>query len=201
MKRRLWLAALSPARMEEERAKALQDSAKAAWLAAKGADQRRRDVEQHAHELSGLLHEALDGVKGVDHVGQDVRAVGMEVQDVGRKVDSMHESVDAFLAQAAAGAFGPGVQDQLGQALAAAQSVDMVGHDVRQLTKEVEVLRDWMIGLLEGEQKPAPVGRHRKTDGGGQQAAGPEAEEQEVTGTGAAPEKTGPGPDEERWLW
>jgi hypothetical protein len=161
-------------------------------------------MQEHAQELTVHLREALGVARGVGHVGQDVQAVGTEVQDVGRKVDAVHESVEEFLARAAAGAFGPGPQDELRQALEAVQSVNLVGQDVRMFGKELAALRDQLAGVLEDEQQPRRGGRHRKTggDGSGQEAAGTGAGEPEGSRPGAGPGQAGLCPDEEeRWLW
>jgi hypothetical protein len=196
-----WLVAKSPSKLADERARALREAARASQAYAKAAEQGRADMQGHAQELTVHLREALGVAKGVGHVGRDVRAVGAEVQSVGRKVDAVHESVEEFLARAAAGAFGPGPQEELRQALEAVQSVNLVGQDVRMFGKELAALRDQLAGVLEDEQQPRQGGRHRKTGDGGQQAAGPEAGEPEGSRPGAGPGQAGLRPDEEeRWL-
>lgn len=198
---RFWLMQKSPTKLaEEERARALREAARASRAQAQASEQGRLEVLAHARELNGHLKDALESAKGVDHVGQDVRAVGMEVQGLGRKVDSLNALVEEFIRRASAGAAGPGLREELREALEAVQSVNLVGQDVRTLAKEFDALRDWMIGLLEGDQQPAPCGRHRKT-GDGEQAGAGVQDGQESAGTGAAPEETGLGPDEERYLW
>ena len=193
-----WLVMKSPARLAEERAEALQEAARASRAAAKASEQGRLDMYERAvhlkqagDELLALLRQSQElSAGGVARVGQDV-------QSVGRKVDGLHESVETFLALAADGALGPGLREELREALAAVQSVNLVGQDVRTLSKQVDALRDVVVTVLEGEQPPGSgyMARHRRPDGEGRQETAPEAEEQEITGPG--PGQTGLSPEEE----
>lgn len=187
-RRRMWLMAMSPVRVAEERARTAEE-------AAKRSEQGRLDM----HERAQHLKEAGDGLMDLlrqsqDNVRDANQRTGAGVQVVGRKVDSMHESLDEFLLKAAAGGFGPGPQEELREALEAVQSVNLVGQDVRTLSKQVDALRDIMLHALEGDRERR--GRHRRPgDDGDAVAAG--AGEQ-----GTGPEDSGAGPDEEeRWLW
>ena len=189
-----WLVMKSPAKLAEEKAQALEETARASRAQAAASEQGRLDMYERARhlkqagdELLALLRQSQElNADGVAHVGQDV-------QSVGRKVDSMHESVESFLATAAEGAFGPGPQEELIEALQAVQSVNLVGQDVRTLSKEFGVLRDFLASALEGEQPPERRGRHRKPGAADVPAAAPPGTEglQPITGTESDPEGKG----------
>lgn len=198
-----WLVMKSPAKLAEEKAQALQEAARASRAAAKASEQGRMDMYERAVHLKQAGDELLALLRQSQELSAGgVARVGQGVQSVGRKVDGLHESVESFLARAAEGTFGPG-QAELREALEAVQSVDLVGQDVRTLSKEFDALRDLMVRALEGEQSPGQGrrGRHRKPNAGdGSQATVSRAEEREIAGSGSG--EAGVGPDEEeRWLW
>lgn len=133
------------------------------------------------------LRSALDALHA--RSGQEGGASAEQVEWLARKLDGLSQSVHGLLARTETGAHGPGPQEEeLRDALAAVQSVNLVGQDVRTLSKEFDALRELMLAVLDGER---PRGRHHRP---GTAEEEPEAPEGGPAGTGLSPD------EEERWL-
>lgn len=158
-----WLMKKSPAKVREEQVQALKLAAERSRAAADAAETARlteqwradgmQDVAQRWSDL--FERERTAGLEGLARVDGDVRSVG-------RKVDSFREEMSEFLLWLQqvreSGALGAGAsREELMEALAAVQSVSLVGQDVRLVEKRLAELAE-LVDAMRGFPGPGAPG-------------------------------------------